>query len=561
MKKTGIPIPLKNGLDINEINNMMEQTMGASSAFFNDLLKAQDCFNNIPEDQKVSIDPFGCEKIFVAMFIKDKMCDDFNLVIRDFLIHEFANLNNYDNIEYYDVESGDDFPEDAFHKYMLSLMVNAVNGGSEYTKSLLIYLYKTYYRKEYRALKRFSTLSAGELLSLAKPDGYESMFWENLARILYISKLKGIKIAPDCNFAYGFLNDFASRVLPKAKYEFYKATGDSFKKCCEEVKERFNMQEMYRLDAKASKFLGNALKWLGYHPAYVDWCDDNARVTEEDIGFALSVFKNTFPDKECSLEELVLYSMIIHAASAATCNNDRTIDIINDLIYGEKSLFYEDFPPDFKPEDVMDCKSIPEQKPQVKADVKPVGKATDKVEYNEDALLNEIDNLRRKLHKAESDISALRTELANKKKLEGDKDSLREELDSASRELAALKNYVYNLTEDEDTTDDISYVDMKGYLKTLRIVIVGGHTKWVAKMKTEFPDWKFVNPTVSGAADTAIVDKADYVFFFSDTISHSTYYRYLNILRERKIGFGYIHGVNMENGIKQLYRELKEGVR
>ena len=52
MKKTGIPIPLKNGLDINENNNMMEQTMGASSAFFNDLLKVQDCFNNIPEDQK-----------------------------------------------------------------------------------------------------------------------------------------------------------------------------------------------------------------------------------------------------------------------------------------------------------------------------------------------------------------------------------------------------------------------------------------------------------------------------------------------------------------------------
>ena len=77
-------------------------------------------------------------------------------------------------------------------------------------------------------------------------------------------------------------------------------------------------------------------------------------------------------------------------------------------------------------------------------------------------------------------------------------------------------------------------------------------------MKSEFPEWKFVSATVSGAADTAIVDKADYVFFFSDTISHSTYYRYLNILRERKIGFGYIHGVNIDNVIRQLYRELKE---
>ena len=560
MKKTCITIPLKTGQDINEINNMMEQTMGASSAFFNDLLKAQDCFNNIPEDQKVSIDPFGCEKLFVELFINEKMQDDFNLVIRDFMIHEYANLKNYDSIEYYDVESGDDFPEDLFHKFMLSVMVNAVNGGSEYAKSLLLYLHKTYYRKEYRALKRFSTLSAGELLSLAKPEGYESFFFENIARILYISKLKGIKIGPDCNFAYGLLNDYASRMILKGRYEFYKATGDSFRQCCEEVKERYNLQEIYSLDAKASKFLGNALKWLGYNPAYVEWCDDNARVTEEDVGFALSVFKNTFPNKECSLEELVLYRTIIHAASALTCNNDRAIDTIKDLIYGEKSLFYEDFPPDFKPEEVLGCKPIPEKVPQNKTEVKSVNPVKEKNEYNEDALLNEIDNLRRKLHKAETDISALRSELASKKKVEDDKDSLREELDSVSRELAALRNHVYNLTE-EDTTDDISYENMKDYLKTLHIVIIGGHTKWVAKMKTEFPEWKFVNATVSGAADTAIVDKADYVFFFSDTISHSTYYRYLNILRERKISFGYIHGVNMENGIKQLYRELKEGVR
>ena len=46
--------------------------------------------------------------------------------------------------------------------------------------------------------------------------------------------------------------------------------------------------------------------------------------------------------------------------------------------------------------------------------------------------------------------------------------------------------------------------------------------------------------------------------FFSDTISHSTYYKYLNVLRERKISFGYIHGVNIENNIRHIYNEMKE---
>ena len=65
-------------------------------------------------------------------------------------------------------------------------------------------------------------------------------------------------------------------------------------------------------------------------------------------------------------------------------------------------------------------------------------------------------------------------------------------------------------------------------------------------------------PSSRHQADTSIVEKADYVFFFSDTISHSTYYRYLNVLRERKISFGYIHGVNIENNIRHIYNEMKE---
>ena len=169
-----------------------------------------------------------------------------------------------------------------------------------------------------------------------------------------------------------------------------------------------------------------------------------------------------------------------------------------------------------------------------------------------------MDSLRRKLHKAESDNAGLRAELSNKKKLEEDYKDLNSRFELSSRELAALRNYVYNLENEDQPDDDTSVEDMKRVISDFKIIIVGGHTKWVTKMKTEFPGWKFVNPTVSGATDTAIVDKADYVFFFSDTISLSTYYRYLNVLRERKISFGYIHGVNIENNIRHIYQEMKE---
>lgn len=49
-------------------------------------------------------------------------------------------------------------------------------------------------------------------------------------------------------------------------------------------------------------------------------------------------------------------------------------------------------------------------------------------------------------------------------------------------------------------------------------------------MKKEFPEWVYVNPEASGSTDVSIVDKADHVYFFTDTISHSKYYQFMNVV-------------------------------
>ena len=54
---------------------------------------------------------------------------------------------------------------------------------------------------------------------------------------------------------------------------------------------------------------------------------------------------------------------------------------------------------------------------------------------------------------------------------------------------------------------------MKAYLKSLRIIIIGGH---------------------------------------------STYYKYMNVVKEHGVDFGYIHGVNIENTVRKMYKELKK---
>lgn len=67
-----------------------------------------------------------------------------------------------------------------------------------------------------------------------------------------------------------------------------------------------------------------------------------------------------------------------------------------------------------------------------------------------------------------------RNELSGSSKLAEEKRSLAKELEYDRRELAALREHVYNLTE-EVVNDSVPLQEMKDYLNTLKILIIGGH--------------------------------------------------------------------------------------
>ncbi len=540
---------------IDELNDLLQNMIESSGNFVNYMM-------NIQDDKKLMQDTYGCERFFVDFFINDEMREDFPLIARDFYVHEFANIPKHQDVEYFDIEAGEDWPELMFNRFTLGLMMNAVNSGSEYTKALFLYLHKTYYKKEYRTLKRFSKMSLSELLALAKPEGRIHLYYANLSRILCIAPMYGIKFDVKCHVVYGILNEFINKFGLSVGYSFDEDVGDSFKDCRKEIDERFDQKKLYSLDAKMSKFLGNVFQWLGYSPEYADWCDENDRGVEDRLAIALSILKKTFPksNREYSAEELTLYGMILHCASAMTCNSSWLAETLRTLAYGESGTFYYDeFPSMFHPEDVQVKTSRSENnktKRQVKDFVEHAG--ADECRHDESVLIEEVDKLRRKVHKLESDNSTLRAGLAEKRRLEEESKDIRKQLEASKRELAVLRNYVYKLTESDNPITDKTIESMKETIACYRIVIVGGHSNWLSKMKKEFPDWIFVNPKTGGSTDVSIVDKADYVYFFTDTISHSTYHQFMNVIRERKINFGYIHGVNIEKNIRDIYVDFEE---
>ena len=191
--------PLNVNAATKEINSMLHEMMGSTGEMVNMLMKLKAKGMMIPDDERLSPDPYGCDKLFIDFFITDKMRDDFPLVVRDFLHKEFSKIDEYEDMAYFDMDAGDDAPETLFNRFVLNLMVDAVKGGSEYSKALILQLYKTYYKKEYQSLKRFSSISADEILSLSEPEGGTTFYLANIARILFVAKLSGISFRDDCS--------------------------------------------------------------------------------------------------------------------------------------------------------------------------------------------------------------------------------------------------------------------------------------------------------------------------------------------------------------------------
>lgn len=542
---------------IEELSNSIHDKSLTTEKFKQWMLRLLSSDMLTSEDKMLSPDTYGADRLFIYYFVNDNMASDFLLIARDFFVHEFANLSDYVDALDFDINTFEDRPGELFIRFTMTLMMNALHSGSEYTKALILYLYRTYYKQEYKTLKRFRSISGNDLMTLAYSENDNTSYLGNISRILCIARLSGIEISLECNFVYAALNEYSDRRSNEEKFSLYEVTGEPYRNCLKEIEESYDLKKLYSLNGKISKYLGNVLKWLGYSPNLADMCDDNERGIKGDLAITLSILKKSFPRREFSAEDLTVYNAVRHCASALTCNMDWLTETLQTLAYGDSdACYYDIYPPLFHPEDVK----IPDAKPKKRETAKQPKKPSSETgaaqsQYNEAALLSEIDSLRRKVHKLESDNNGLRTEIAYLRRKEEEAKVVRDQLEAANSELASLRDYVYNLTEEDAPAQTASTPCMKEAISNLRIVIIGGHSNWVSKMKREFPNWTFVKPTVSGTTDASIVDKADYVYFFTDTISHSRYYQFLKVIRERKIDFGYIHGVNIEKNIRDIYRD------
>lgn len=509
----------------------------------------------LSDEERVTPDTFGCDCVFLRYFVTPEMEDDFPLIAKDFLQHEMKNLHLYSELRYVSTDAANSWPVRAYQNLILNLMMGAVHQGSEYARSLFCYLHKTYYKKEYKQLKRFKKISGEEIMAVAN-DGKNRLGPYSMARILCISRMYGIEIDKDCSFLYLYLNEEKDRLLKEDTREFYSFPEGLVDSCMEEAMDMFDDEwNMLEEVDKADDFVRDVLQYFGYADDFIDLCDEENYGTELGLSKTLSFLKLRYPDKKIDKELLLVYYQVYRCISALQSVCDSMQSNLESTLGVDDGDFYDDFPPLFHPEEILAVGQAPDKKEKK---TMPVKEHTEQSKYSEAALLAEIESLRTKLHSQENNNKQLQNQLRESQRTINELGEQHKRMEEDKKELAALREHVYHFTENDMPALEWDLGHMKAAIENRNIIIIGGNENWVKKMRQEFPKWRFISPKVSGTVSGMQITNADRVFIFTDTLGHSTYYKFMQVIREHEVPFSYIHGVNIEANINQIYREMNE---
>ena len=300
--------------------------------------------------------------------------------------------------------------------------------------------------------------------------------------------------------------------------------------------------------------MGACLRHRGYSEDYAFLCIENNMGLKIQMTRTLAVLKTMHPGREYTYEQVQELTNIYDLAAALTDVAEHFEYEVGYLL-GDKVDEIDIEDAWFNPANMSYKKADPkknEKKPIT--NVAPVSNG----EIAEDDYLEEIAELRSRLHEKEQENKYLRDQFRAVKRSAEETDGMLKKYEEDRDELIALREFVYNSEHDEeDAVQEDKLPEMKVYIADKNVVIIGGHVNWQNKLKEMFPDWKYVSLTSFKTVDGSMLENKDKVYFYTDYISHTSYYKFIAAVRERKIPFGYIGSYNLDKVVRQIYKDLK----
>ena len=523
----------------------------------------------------------GIEFYFVNEFITGDLRVEISAIAKDF----FANCADVcrqvdekkDELHAVDYFTGDydkasygiNMIGDQFSLMIIHYLYYGTKLGNEFCKKQLIVLHRTFHKKEYNSIKRFSKLTGYDIFDILGDDMSDG----SAARIIVISRLLGIEIEKDRNFEVicKLTNKHLREDIPKEKYsKIYD--GDYHDEDCEAFDSNLSIAEdivnkyltTYKKDITTIKscIRNTAYRYFSvnekfYNMDIVDkWLRDGsifAISTMEAVANALSdpdyeydytnpqVIKDASDDERFQmLNELMMASFINFMMQIVFAGN---LSAISDNWF----LFKDDYHNKLYKSMVTD-KSVDEAGPDDCKQDEPDDRAD---------LIAQINELKSQVKIQESEISSLRGENKKVKSLQRELDKLKYESADDKKELAALRSFVYELDKESETeTAENNIENMKKALKNKRLTIIGGHQNLVNYLKQEFPDWTYTATEVRSDIPLSKLVNQDLTVFCAEHICHAFYYKYLHMARKNNLKIGYMQGSNINQIITQLYNQL-----
>lgn len=526
----------------------------------------------------------GIEFFFVNEFITGDLRVEILAIAKDF----FANCADVcrqvdekkDELHVVDYFTGDydkasygiNMIGDQFSLMVIHYLYYGTKLGNEFCKKQLIALHRTFHKKEYNSIKRFSKLTGYDIFDILGDDMSDG----SAARIIIISRLLGIEIEKDRNFEVicKLTNKHLRERIPKEKYS--KIYDDDYHdEDCEAFDSNLSIAEnivnkyltTYKKDITTIKscIRNTAYRYFSvnekfYNMDIVDkWFRDGsifAINTMEAVANALSdpdyEYDYTDPQivKEASdderfqmLNELMMASFINFMMQIVFASN---LSAISDNCF----LFNDDNHSKlYKP--MVTDKDVDNKDKAKPDDCKP-----DELDDRTD-LIAQINELKSQVKMQESEIGSLRGENKKVKSLQRELDKLKYESADDKKELAALRSFVYELDKESETeTAENNIENMKKALKNKRLTIIGGHQNLVNYLKQEFPDWTYTATEVRSDIPLSKLVNQDLTVFCAEHICHAFYYKYLHMARKNNLKIGYMQGSNINQIITQLYNQL-----
>ena len=523
----------------------------------------QEFMENTSEGQ--SVDTIVADYLFLQGFITLDMEDDFDLITQDFLEKAGSHLKEFSLAYWYDFDDiREVYPPCFYQTKILTAIYNGARLGNEYCLSLMKSLYMTYYKKEYRVLKRFKEISAPEILDFdIIGDGELSRIY-TYARILCMSRIFGIRLHPNCNTLFIFLEK-NYQILVKARDAYRNNQSEFDDDLYDECEEQIDLWVGDNRHKKAYKkvfkpyftdleFAKKYLSDCNLPKEYLHHCNPFAEDAELSMLNALTTLKKEYPSRSFTFEEVQHYSALVALI-------DTVSEISKSYENAMEAIFFHETPEErkrlgggfFKPVNVSSSAASvkkPAERPKILSTV------ADSHETKEEFLV-EIEDLKRRLGEKDRALKNLKSLYQDSKKEAQQAGFMKERYDALHEEVISLRNFVFQSEDEEEEIADTEKLSrMKKAVEKKKIMLIGGHIAWQNKLKKEFPDWIYIHTDASGLIDPKLMENMDMVYFYTKYLSHQTYERYIGMAREREIPFGYVKNVNLDRLIVKIYEDL-----